>query len=654
MKYLIIALFTMIFTTCKSQTSEIRLFQIFENGKIGFIDSTGKVVIKPVFLSAGEFSEGLASARINGTYGFIDATGNFVIKPQFDYATYFSEGLALAYLEGKPFFINKQGKKQFETDFPFIESFVDGMAKVYTETGKVGYIDKKGALIIDTVFSRINPFNDGLAVVYGANHHPYADTKKGTPASFEAGIIDTLGQFIVPFGKYENIYDFENGYFRVDIPAESWDTEDGSTKQTGFIDKQGKLLFAKSHKNHTWIEGNLHSGLAKINLYKYWIPEEKGVLSTSTKNYSGFINTTGEIVIDDTNYTYAEEFSDNRAFVRNEKYERFIIDTKGKRISDNVYSYVLGERFNNGVAFVKKNGKYGLIDTNENFIIQPRFEGIDERGMTGDYFYFYDWNPDNNSHYDKLYGMAKKDGSIIIQPVMQQYDFSGFYKGVLRCMIGNKVSYINTEGKTVWQKSPDTTKQISKLNIDFMNRGYFYAYSKPHKNDLGGHGNSRNIPVEISESSSFPENTLSLIVSSEAEDTISLFKARKVFVANTSKNNVLFNAQDSRLSMKVQAKNKQGEWKDIEYLPSSWCGNSYHTLTLEPNYYWTFLTPVYEGDFKTKLRIELQYANPDKEVSKDKKEITVYSNEFESSINPGQFWRQQQYYPNGIMDPYNN
>ncbi|MBL7973292.1 MAG: hypothetical protein JNJ85_00170 [Candidatus Kapabacteria bacterium] len=108
--------------------------------------------------------------------------------------------------------------------------------------------------------------------------------------------------------------------------------------------------------------------------------------------------------------------------------------------------------------------------------------------------------------------------------------------------------------------------------------------------------------------------------------------------------------------MKVQALNSKGEWKDIEYLPSSWCGNSYHTLTLNSKHYWTFLTPVYEGEFKTKLRIELKYIDPtDKsEKRRDKNEITVYSNEYEGSINPGQFWNKREYYPSGLMDPYND
>lgn len=63
--------------------------------KYGYIDKTGKVVIKGDFNEPRPFSEGLAAAR-NEYYqwGYIDKTGKFVIKPQFDQADAFSGGIA--------------------------------------------------------------------------------------------------------------------------------------------------------------------------------------------------------------------------------------------------------------------------------------------------------------------------------------------------------------------------------------------------------------------------------------------------------------------------------------------------------------------------------------------------------------------------------
>lgn len=189
-----------------------------------------------------------------------------------------------------------------------------------------------------------------------------------------------------------------------------------------------------------------------------------------------------------------------------------------------------------------------------------------------------------------------------------------------------------------------------------MNRASFYAYSEPNDEDLGGFGSSNNFPNKI-KSQKFPKNKISVIVNPTKLDTISeIYNGFNVYVVNNTTTNLNFSAQDSRLDMKVQAKNEDGQWRDIEYLPSSWCGNSYHTLSLKPKYYWTFTTPNYEGEIKTKLRVELKYTDPAEESEKEQniKEITIYSNEYDGSINPGQFWNKRTYYPNGLMDPYND
>ena len=104
--------------------------------------------------------------------------------------------------------------------------------------------------------------------------------------------------------------------------------------------------------------------------------------------------------------------------------------------------------------------------------------------------------------------------------------------------------------------------------------------------------------------------------------------------------------------MKVQAKNSLNKWQDIEYIPGSWCGNSYHALTLEPNQYWQFVMPVYEGDIKTKLRIVLEHYQVQNNREPRRKYIKVFSAEVDGSVNAAQFWRKREYSPTNIMDPY--
>ena len=81
---------------------------------MGFIDGCGRVVIKPVYDSALEFSEGLARVEKNGKFGFIDKSGKVVIDFYLDFAWFFYEGKALAEIHGynkEKFYINKDNKR---------------------------------------------------------------------------------------------------------------------------------------------------------------------------------------------------------------------------------------------------------------------------------------------------------------------------------------------------------------------------------------------------------------------------------------------------------------------------------------------------------------------------------------------------------------
>jgi hypothetical protein len=88
--------------------------------RIGFIDAQGLVSIEFQFEDAGDFSEGLAAARVNDNdlYGYIDKKGNFVIPSKYARA----------------------------------HEFVDGLALVVTKDGRWDYIDRTGATVARDVF----------------------------------------------------------------------------------------------------------------------------------------------------------------------------------------------------------------------------------------------------------------------------------------------------------------------------------------------------------------------------------------------------------------------------------------------------------------------------------------------------------------------
>ena len=62
-----------------------------KNGKWGYVDIKGKIVIEPQFEKAKSFANGLAGVCVNDKWGFIDETGAIVVEPIFLDVDYFNE-----------------------------------------------------------------------------------------------------------------------------------------------------------------------------------------------------------------------------------------------------------------------------------------------------------------------------------------------------------------------------------------------------------------------------------------------------------------------------------------------------------------------------------------------------------------------------------
>src|SRR3954462_2626566 len=67
--------------TSQAQNKDsVGLFPIRQDGKWGYINRTGEVVIKPQYDDAWDFSEGLAYVREGARRGLIDKTGRMVVE----------------------------------------------------------------------------------------------------------------------------------------------------------------------------------------------------------------------------------------------------------------------------------------------------------------------------------------------------------------------------------------------------------------------------------------------------------------------------------------------------------------------------------------------------------------------------------------------
>jgi WG containing repeat len=196
-----------------------------EDGRIGFINSKGKITIRPQFLSAKSFSEGLAVVRPNAApkHGYINPRGEMVIPSKFDEARSFSQGLAAFRIglhgQGDWGYIDKTGRVVIQPKFQLVGGFSEGLAEATVDGQNWGYINQSGAFAIKPKFLRAANFSEGLAAVE-------SEYRRG---SLYESYIDQTGKELFKV--------IENGWPFVDGLAVA-----GEEGRRVYIDKTGKVI----------------------------------------------------------------------------------------------------------------------------------------------------------------------------------------------------------------------------------------------------------------------------------------------------------------------------------------------------------------------------------------------------------------------------
>jgi uncharacterized protein YdbL (DUF1318 family) len=225
-----------------------------ENEKYGYKDKSGKVVIKPAYDKALDFSEGLAAVAINDEqgnlkYGYINVKGNFVVGFKYNWVGSYNNGLAPVILNDGAGFIDKSGNVIGELNYNGVGVFSSGLAPVMDkESGKCGYVDVNGKLVIPYSYDDCRLFSEGLAAV-----------KVGE----KWGYIDRTGKIVIEL-VYDEPGDFVNGTASAVIDNGSY-TVNKSGKLLSF--NEGNILICE-HKNgipngkavFTWADGSQYSG----------------------------------------------------------------------------------------------------------------------------------------------------------------------------------------------------------------------------------------------------------------------------------------------------------------------------------------------------------------------------------------------------------
>jgi WG containing repeat len=215
--------------------------------KLGYIDRAGKLVVSAKFdnlyhnpdnwgepdysdanhpctssyvESLDNFGNGLAAISKNGKHGYINSIGEILIPLQYQFARRFQDGLAMVTLNKKSGYINPQSKVVIPLKFDGASDFKDGLAQV-TIGDKIGYIDRTGKVIIPIEYDNVELpryFANGLVAL-----------KKND----KYGLIDRTGKILTPF-MFDDIADrFSDGLAWVVV-----------NKKVGYIDQAGQLVIS--------------------------------------------------------------------------------------------------------------------------------------------------------------------------------------------------------------------------------------------------------------------------------------------------------------------------------------------------------------------------------------------------------------------------
>jgi len=269
--------------------------------RVGHIDATGKMIIKPDFFGGrdADFRDGLALVRpkgapIVGLLGFakrnryIDTSGAFAFDTVFDHAKPFSDGLAKVWKDGKVMYIDTSGNVVLDvTRLHVTGDFSEGLASFAESAGpdaQYGFINRKGDVVVAPICSRACGFSEGLAAIAVDILDFEWLLHEKCLAITRWGYVDTRGTLIVE-PSFAVAHRFSEGLACVSL-------EEGGKR--GFIDRTGKMVIKPQFDS----AANFVNGLAWVSMDDRWERYEspRGGGKRLVHGKIGYINHMGEYV----------------------------------------------------------------------------------------------------------------------------------------------------------------------------------------------------------------------------------------------------------------------------------------------------------------------------------------------------------------------
>ncbi|TGL51563.1 WG repeat-containing protein [Leptospira kemamanensis] len=168
-------------------------------------------LVSMLFLTGSLFAQtkGVSSFEENGLFGFKDKKGKVIIKPQYEQAMEFTKS-GVAFVVSKNKWICIDAKNKF-----LLESFLydngpdyisESLAR-YVEEGKMGFHNERCQKVIEALYDFAYPFENGYALVCnGCELQPEGEHKRIVGGKY--GILNKKGKIVLPI-EYEAILNID-------------------------------------------------------------------------------------------------------------------------------------------------------------------------------------------------------------------------------------------------------------------------------------------------------------------------------------------------------------------------------------------------------------------------------------------------------------
>jgi len=423
----------------------------------------------------------------NEKMGVIDREGNIILEPKYDNITIPNpdKDVFLCTNGEEKVFLNKDGNKLFESfevvnpiEITGIVSEVPYESEIlkFKEKDKYGLIDYFGNIVVEANYEEISTL-------------PYKQEELIVKKENKYGVIKSDGKEIL---KPE--YDYIEGdkYYNETIQNSGYivgmKNDDGY--KYGYLDENAKPVLNVKYNNIERVldieskdvyliaydngKGAIIKNKKELTNYEYTkiekVEKEKLFWVEKTGKY-GFLNLKGESILSPE---YEEAYSEGINIFAKKEGKDYIFDLNGNKLNEVNYFRKYKTANENYYITVDNNGLYGIVDKDNNQIIQNNYVYLEH--AFGDYFIVSDKDgktgvidKDNNPVIEIKYDIVEKlSGSNIIQVVELETNTLSLYNSEIKKVYEGINTQININENYIALTNSDVIKYFN-LNGNEIN-----------------------------------------------------------------------------------------------------------------------------------------------------------------------------------------